>query len=52
MLCSSMNVIFFCPQMRSHCNVQGVEKFPAAPDLPRLVEKLLGEDLASGVGVS
>lgn len=38
--------------MRSHYNVQGVEKFPAAADLPTLVEKLLGEDLASGEGVS
>lgn len=47
-----MNVIFLCSHMRSHCNVQAVEKFPAAADLARLVRKLLGEDLALGEGVS
>lgn len=35
------------------CGVsRGVEQFPAAADLPGLVEKVLGEDLASGEGVS
>lgn len=50
-----MNVIFFlCSHTRSHCNcnVQGMEKFLAAAGLPRCVEKLLGEDFASGEGVS